>query len=75
MRKTNKPKPGEVVQVVFLDHCENHPEPIEATVYGKVIASSLLSLTVGCWETSVEGMENTRYTLIRSCIKSMHVLT
>jgi len=45
-------KEGCLVQIVFLDHVEDGPDPIEFEVIGRVSGITKRAVTVRCWNYS-----------------------
>lgn len=72
-------KAGDMVHVRFYDHCKcsgEDPGVITCEVFGRLIASDRLSITVACW--LVEDMpldSNTEtFVLLRSAIRKIRRL-
>ena len=62
---------GKVYRISFDDHVEDGKNPINFTVYGKLIKQTAKSITIGCWVyTSKNKLDsNTKYyTLLKSTI-------
>lgn len=78
---TAQPKTGDIVEVVFLDHCEGSDdgEPILFRVYGVVLIKAKSHYEIGSWvydDMKRQGDRNeTRYTIVRSAIRSIRTLT
>ena len=71
-------KRGDIVEVCFLDHCQNAKEPLEFVAWGRVVRINKKSIALQTWghpdnlecDTQTEG-----YCLIKSCFtKSVRVL-
>jgi hypothetical protein len=72
---------GQVVKVVFLDHCiGNTTEPMQFVVYGRVAKISKDSLTIASWDyypchketpPNLSDSNRTTYVILRAAIKSI----
>jgi len=72
--KTNRlPRVGSLVQVDFLDHCQDGPGPLSCTVYGLLVAVDTKHITVEGWTTRPKRdntWENrTRWALSRASVQ------
>lgn len=80
--KAKNPRPGDVVEIVFLDHAEHDATAdngdLEFTVYGRVVSADPRTITLETWcysdprtpfDTNV-----VRYTIIRGAIRKLTVL-
>jgi len=63
---------GDIVSVKFWDHCQDSLDPVSCTVWGKVVHTTPLSVSIICWEVEDEegqvGYNNTIFTILLSCI-------
>lgn len=76
MKRTSRPKLGQIVQAEFLDHAQdNKKAPMSVTVWGKITGLDEECLTVTCWQTANHDFETTEFTIVRSCIRGLYVLS
>ena len=69
---------NDIVKVIFLDHAQDLGEPLVCTVYGLVehIDSIFINITSSHPVENSDASENkTTYTVIRSCIRQLYVLS
>ena len=76
--KAKPPKPGDVVECVFLDHVEDGTDPIKFTVWGRLEKITRTKLVIASWayedgEAREDGNEK-RWTIVRSAVCSLHKL-
>jgi len=67
---------GHIIAVEFLDHVENGGNsPMRFIVYGRLSSITRSSMTVDCWayanRKTKRDQNVTRYTIMRSAIKSV----
>lgn len=79
MSKIDKPSVDDIVKVVFLDHAQDLGKPLVCTVYGVVEYIDKTSMNILTWhptnkEDQSEGVNQTVYTIIRSCVRRLRVL-
>lgn len=48
---------GDIVAVDFLDHMEDGDEPLQFTVYGKVVESTDVFLRIVSWEYTLDSKD------------------
>lgn len=69
---------GDIVQILFDDHCENMDRHVEVEAFGRVSRIDRKSLTISGWnlpdETDV-GNGSTIWTILRGVINVCNVLT
>jgi len=69
---------GQIVAVTFLDHSEDHSEPITFTVYGRAARNTRTHVCVDSWEyTDQEAPYDTnekRFSIVRTAISGIEVL-
>lgn len=80
MSKIEKPLVDDIVKVVFLDHAQDLGHPLSCTVYGVVEYIDKTYVNILTWhptnkEDPSVAANQTVYTIIRSCIKRLKVLT
>ena len=69
----------DIVRIVFLDHAQDLGKPLVCTVYGIVEHIDKTSMNILTWhptnkEDQSEGVNQTVYTIIRSCVRRLRVL-
>lgn len=75
-----KPKAGQIVECTFLDHCEDHNEPIEFTVYGKIERVGKKHLVILSWAYTNKASDDKddsnqkRWVIVRSAITGIFQL-
>lgn len=75
-----KPKAGQIVECSFLDHCEDHTEPIEFTVWGRIERVGKKHLVILAWtytnktEEDKNDLNQKRWVIVRSAITGLHQL-
>lgn len=69
---------GQIVQVVFLDHCEGGGVPLEFVVFGRLLSIDKTSLTVAGWTYANHKAKQDPtdpnikcWTILRSTVKSL----
>jgi len=66
---------GSIVKVVFEDHCEDGDQPLMCTVYGVLTGRARHYIIVSSWtvasDEATARVNNKRWIIIKSCIKSM----
>jgi len=74
-------KVGSIVELTFLDHVEDGPEPIEFTVWGRVSGTTKRSLSVECWgysnkvDEASHGSHNIKsFTIVKSAVTAVSLL-
>lgn len=72
MKKAN-PSVGQVVEVVFRDHCEGQRETIICRVWGVVIAKSRNTVAVRSWDGG-DDENSTDYAIDRRTVDSLRIL-
>ena len=50
MRLPNNLKPGDLVQIEFLDHCEDGDDAMRFYVWGRISRITRHAVTVTCWD-------------------------
>ena len=73
----SQPKVGSIVEITFLDHCQDGPDAVECTVWGKVRAITRRAYTIQTWETKDDDDEYNRsaFNIVKSAIKNVRTLT
>jgi len=80
--RTKKVRPGDVVEIVFLDHAEHDAAAdngdLEFVVYGRVVSVDSRTVTLETWcysnpQTPFDA-NVVRYTIIRGAIRTLTVL-
>ena len=76
-----RPRPGQIVAVVFLDHVQDWGAAVEMTAYGRLLSIDRLSLTILSWTQADPKLgqdpadpNNVSFTILRSTVKSLQVL-
>ena len=71
-------RPGDIVEVLFLDHVSHGQKPMPFYVYGRLISMTRTAIVVACWahkDKKAKCDHNTHvYTIVRSAIKEIHRL-
>ena len=66
---------GNMVKIVFADHCEDGDQPLICTVYGVLTVQTREYIIVSSWtvdsDEATERVNNKRWVIIKSCIKSL----
>jgi uncharacterized protein involved in type VI secretion and phage assembly len=70
------PRRGDEVRIEFLDHVEDHHDPMHCVVWGRVHRVTKAAVTVACWDHRKPTWErddrNTKtFTILRSCITDL----
>ncbi len=73
-----KPKAGQIVECSFLDHCEDHNEPMEFTVWGRIEKVGKKHLVIVSWSYSDnktrDDYNEKKWVIVRSAITGLHQL-
>jgi hypothetical protein len=74
-------KEGSIVELTFLDHVEDGPEPIEFMVWGRVSGMTKRSLSVECWgyaskvDEASHGDHNIKsFTIVKRAVTAISLL-
>jgi len=81
--KNKRPKVGDIVHVVFWDHCESFHDAMQFEVFGKITGSTKKAWIIHCWQyhdqvqraldNNAEKNENW-YAIVKSAIDSIRIL-
>lgn len=74
-------KEGSLVEIVFLDHVEDGPDPIEFEVIGRVSNITKRAVTVRCWnykfpvDEATHGDHNVKsFTIVKKAMTEVNLL-
>lgn len=83
MKKKTRPEKGDIVCIVFKDHCENFNDAMQFEVYGKIIGITRWAITVASWQyhdemqragdSSASSNEHT-FSIVKKAIDSIRYL-
>ena len=81
MRLPNNLKKGDLVQIEFLDHCEDGDDAMRFYVWGRISRITRHAITVTCWDfvnpddafTSAEGTVKS-FSIVKKAMKRLTVL-
>ncbi len=69
---------GQLIAVTFMDHSEDHDEPILFTVYGRVSKNARGHICIDCWEYANQDEpyddNEKRFTIVKRAIQHLEVL-
>jgi acyl-CoA hydrolase len=75
-------KPGNVVELQFLDHVQDGKDAIEFRVWGEVLDITRTSIRVACWahvdksmRDEPEPFNETTFTIVKKAITAVRVLS
>jgi hypothetical protein len=79
MEMLSEPEVEDIVRIVFLDHAQDLGKPLVCSVYGVIEHIDKTFLNVVCWHPTYEEddtQENrTTYSIVRSCIQQLDILS